>query len=88
MRSHPPSCTKLLRYPPTDMSSLEQLQRSEPNHQEGEANGCFYPMLDLNGEKYHTFGVYTYGWVQVPFQAMQSRKPFGSEARRWSCFAT
>jgi hypothetical protein len=49
---------------------------------EGEANGSFYPMLDLNGEEYRTFGVYAYGWMQVPFQAMQSRKPFGSVERR------
>ncbi|MBM3981295.1 MAG: hypothetical protein FJ304_13600 [Planctomycetes bacterium] len=48
----------------------------------GTSYGSCYPMLDLKGEEHWVVSVWTHGKVEIPFQWMLNRKPFGDEAMR------
>jgi hypothetical protein len=48
----------------------------------GSKDGSFYPMLDYKGESHWVVSVWTYGRVEISFQWMVPRKPFGDEAKR------
>jgi hypothetical protein len=48
----------------------------------GNNYGSFFPMLDFKREPHWTVSVWTYGRVEIPFQWMVPRKPFGDQARR------
>lgn len=49
---------------------------------EGERSGSFSPIVDTAAQWHGPFVVWTYGQVEIQFQAMRSRQPFGPEERR------
>lgn len=48
----------------------------------GSKDGSFYPMLDFKGEQHWVVSVWTSGRVEIPFQWMLSKSPYGDEAMR------
>ncbi len=44
--------------------------------------GSFFPLLDVGGETHWVVSVWTYGRVEIQFQQMLNRKPFGDETKR------
>ena len=48
----------------------------------GSKDGSFYPMFDFKGEPHWVVSAWTNGRVEIPFQWMLSKKPFGDEAKR------
>lgn len=48
----------------------------------GTRDGSFYPMFDFKGEPHWVVSVWTNGRVEIPFQWMVAKRPFGDEPRR------
>jgi hypothetical protein len=48
----------------------------------GSKDGSFFPMLDYKGNSHWVVSVWTYGRVEIPFQWLVPRKPFGDAAKR------
>ncbi len=48
----------------------------------GSKDGSFFPMFDHKDETHWVVSVWTQGRVEIPFQWMLARKPFGDEAKR------
>jgi hypothetical protein len=63
---------------------LDWAKRSVPRIWWGKGSryGSFYPMLDYKGENHWVISVWTYGRVEIPFQWMQTRRPFDDDTKR------
>ena len=48
----------------------------------GKQDGSFFPILDLNGEQYYPFAIWTYGKIEIQFQWLMNRSPFNDEMKR------
>ncbi len=48
----------------------------------GKQDGSFYPVLDLNGEQYYPFAIWTYGKIEIQFQWLMNKSPFNDEMKR------
>lgn len=48
----------------------------------GSKDGSFYPMLDVKGEQHWVVSAWTNGRIEIPFQWMLNKKPFGDEPKR------
>jgi len=48
----------------------------------GKQDGSFYPVLDLNGERYCPIAIWTYGKIEIQFQWLMNKSPFNDEMKR------
>jgi hypothetical protein len=58
------------------------LDRPERSWGKGSKDGSFFPMLDYKDKTHWIVSVWTYGRVEIQFQWMRNRQPFGDEAKR------